>query len=280
MKWLNALTVGRRLAVLIVVAAIGLVSIAATGLLQMNHVHDTAGFAQANVVPSLLVLDNAQESFTSMRARTFQSLLATDAAKKNQLLQVAKENHANLDAHLKEYESLIADQKDKELLAEDRSRLAEFDAAREQLMNSSTAGSGAQIGESALQNFTDAARKENDALMDHRAYNVKLADAGAVEAQATMTSARFTLAIMASATLAIVILLGTWMTRSLLRQLGAEPSRGSGDADRRRRFDRSDRRARERSGKRVVRGQDNARWIDRYRPARPDCIGRDRHRSE
>lgn len=223
MKWLNALTVGKRLAFLIIVSAIGLVSIAATGLLQMNHVHDTAGFAQVNVVPSILVLDKAQDSFMTVRARTFQSLLVTDATKKAQLLQEAREKRAELDAHLKEYEPLIADQKDKDLLAEGRARLAAFDATREQLLNSAAAGNDSQINGTALQNFVDAAKQVNNALMDHRAYNVKLADDGAAEARTTMTSARFTLAIMAGITLTIVILLGAWMTRSLLRQLGAEP---------------------------------------------------------
>jgi methyl-accepting chemotaxis protein len=223
MKWLNALTVGKRLTFLIGVAAAGLLSIAAAGLLQMNHVYDTAGFAQINVVPSLLVLDKAQSSFASTRAETYRSLLETDAAKRNDLLRDIGEKRAEFDRNLKEYEPLLADQKDKDLLANDRARMAELDTAREQLLSSSAAGNGAQVNVGVLKSFIDTAQKADDSLMDHRAYNVKLADDAAAEARTTMSAARFTLAIMAIATLAIVMALGTWMTRSLRRQLGAEP---------------------------------------------------------
>ncbi|CAN0620886.1 Methyl-accepting chemotaxis serine transducer [Burkholderia multivorans] len=223
MKWLNALTVGKRLTFLIAVAAAGLLSIAAAGLLQMNHVYDTAGFAQVNVVPSLLVLDKAQASFADIRAQTYRSLLETDATKRNDLLREIGEKRAVFDRNLKEYEPLLADQKDKDLLADDRARMAEFDTARGQLLSSLAASDSAPINVGVLKSFIDTAQTADESLMNHRAYNVKLADEAAAEARTTMTSARFTLSIMAIATLAIVIALGTWMTRTLRRQLGAEP---------------------------------------------------------
>ncbi|WP_274389348.1 methyl-accepting chemotaxis protein [Paraburkholderia tagetis] len=224
MQWLGALTVGKRLALLILVAATGLLSITATGLLQMDHVHDTAGFAQVNVVPSLMALDNVQASFIRMRAKTYESLLTSDPSKRSGMQQAVKEGRAGVDAHLKEYEPLLADQQDRELLSADRARLAEFDAALERLTASSLNSSGSQIDGEALQNFMDAAKRANDALMEHRAYNVKLGEAGAAQAQATITSARVSLMMISGATLVIVVLLGTWITRTLLRQLGTEPS--------------------------------------------------------
>jgi methyl-accepting chemotaxis protein len=119
----------------------------------------------------------------------------------------------------------ISDQKDRELLAEDRASIVAFTTAHEQLLNSSRARNGAHADNAMVGDFVSLASKVDRALQAHRAYNVKLADDAVAEAQSTMSSARLMLALIAGATLVIVAMLGTWLTRSLLRQLGTEPVR-------------------------------------------------------
>ena len=130
MNWFHNLSVGKRLASLIAVALGGLAIVSALALMQLARVYDAANFANVNVVPSLRALDEASDAMGRVRVLVYQHVLSTDSAVMEAREQDLGKARAAIDAAFKKYEPLIADEKDRALLATERSVLAEYDAMR------------------------------------------------------------------------------------------------------------------------------------------------------
>ena len=103
MGWFYALTVGKRLSVLILISMLGLLAGASISLLQIEDVYTAARYAQINTVPSFVVLDDAQAAFTAMRVLSYQYILSTDDAEKKDLAQKIGAAHEKLAAQFLAY---------------------------------------------------------------------------------------------------------------------------------------------------------------------------------
>src|SRR5512134_1799210 len=112
MQWFERLTVGARLAAVMVVTAIGFTVVCAAGLIQLSRVFEAAGYANVNTVPSLIVLDDAAEAFTSLRGGTYQHVLNGERNAKAALETKATEHRRAVDAAFTKYEPLLSDDKD------------------------------------------------------------------------------------------------------------------------------------------------------------------------
>jgi methyl-accepting chemotaxis protein len=223
MQWFERLTVGARLSAVMVVTGVGFVVVCAAGLIQLSRVFDAAGYANVNTVPSLIVLDDAAEAFTTVRGATFQHLLNGDRSVKATLEQKIAEHRRAVDAAFTKYEPLLSDDKDKQLLATDRTGLAEFDAVRNRMLAASRDGKVEEATKLAQSDLAAASARFESALHDHRVYNVELGRRGAADAETAIQHARYWLIGAALATLIAVVALGTAIARRLVRQLGGEP---------------------------------------------------------
>jgi len=224
MGWFYALTVGKRLSVLILVSMIGLLTGAGISLMQIEDVYSAARYAQINTVPSFVVLDDAQAAFTALRILSYQYLLAADDTERKDLSQKISAAHDKLIAEFQAYEPLLSDDKDKGLLATDRSLLTEFDASRDKMLALAKDNKVADANDLARTQLFDIAQRMDQALVAHRSYNVELGDAGAKTAESIIKKALQTVGLISGATLIIVVALGVLLTRNLVRQLGGEPT--------------------------------------------------------
>jgi methyl-accepting chemotaxis protein len=219
-----ALTVGKRLFLLILAAMLGLAATAVVSLRQIENVYQAARYAQINTVPSIILLDDAQTAFNAIQRRLFQYVLSNEETDRKRLEREMDSFRGKLRQHISHYEPLISDQRDLAMLAADKSRLEEFEAAGQQLLALVREGRPEQYGKFARTQLREAIDKTNVSFMAHRAYNVALGDAGAVTAEQIIRSAFKTVIGVALAVLAVVLLLGWLLTRTLLRQLGGEPA--------------------------------------------------------
>jgi len=224
MNWLHNLSVGKRLASVIMVALGGLAVVSALALMQLVRVYDAANFANVNVVPSLRALDEASDAMGRLRVLVYQHILTTDAALMEKREQESGAARAAIEASFKKYEPLITDEKDRTLLAAERSRLAEYEAVRFKVVALSRENRNEEASKLAQSELFAAGVKLNAALTEHREYNVELGQKSAREAEAAMAAAKQAVLAVGLATLIVLGVLGTLMTRSLLRQLGGEPS--------------------------------------------------------
>jgi methyl-accepting chemotaxis protein len=225
------MSVAKRMYLLILSAVLGISLLAGMSLVQMNRVFTSANFANENSVPSLVVLNEALKSFSQIRVRVYRHVLNSDASKMAEIEVKIKEARASVADALKRYEKLCADEKEKQLLANDRKLFEEYERGLEAILEHSRA----LRNDKALDLLSKAgvvAEQTNSALEEHINYNVELANKAAEDAKSTISSATFASILIGVGVLAAVATIGLLILRSLLAALGGEPSVAADAANR------------------------------------------------
>lgn len=217
------MTVIQRMLTLVGSALLGIIFLTCFALYEMGRVYNSANFANENVVPSLIVLDEAFTPLTVLRAQVLLHILVTDPAAKADMDKKILENRQAVDTALKKYEPLLADEKDKALLSEIRSALTDYDKLREQVLRLSREEKTTEARDMLLNNQAVFERLWG-AFLQHRQYNVILSKNTADEASNIKNRADFLTAIIALLTAGIVGALSFFIVRTLLHQIGGEPS--------------------------------------------------------
>ena len=114
------LSVVQKMIVLASAALAGIALLAGLSQYQMNKVYESASYSTVNTVPSLVALDRLRDSFLRMRIRVNQHVLNTDDKKLAEIDAQIVDMRKLVDDNLKKYEALIADDKDKDLLAKEK----------------------------------------------------------------------------------------------------------------------------------------------------------------
>ena len=216
------MTIKHRLALLIASAVLGLSLIAGLGIVQIDRTFEAASYANVNTVPSLLTLDSAFRPFMVMRTQLWQHLSVTDPAKKAELEQKIMDDSKKIDVNLTNYEKLISDAKDKELLENDRKTITAFLALRDSGLMLSNEGKSAETIALFLRNH-GIASAAFDAFIAHSDYNQQLGDQGAQEGLKIKRTAVVLSIMLSLITICILVGIGLVITRKLVSQLGGEP---------------------------------------------------------
>ena len=212
------LTVAQKFILLVLTALIGIAVLAGVSNVQMKKVYDAANYSYVNVMPSVLALDEATTSIATMRSRTWQQVADHDKSRIAELDQVIADLHKKTEESFKKYDPLIADEKDKSLLAADRAALAEAMGVFRTVSELVHSGKNDDAVEWQIKNRPVIA-KLTAALDEHRQYNLELAKKGSDQAVATQESANITSLTVASITLIVISLIGYTIARSLIQQL-------------------------------------------------------------
>jgi len=216
------LTVAKKMILLAAAALLGIVLLAGLGQQQMNKVFEAANYGNVNSVPSILLMSRLNQSFDDYRLATATHILNTDEAAMAEIEADLKGNREGMEKEFKNYESMISDDKDKQMLADDRAAAAQYFAEVEQVLALSRANKNDQARDLFAKN-KPLAKKLNDALDTHTKYNEELAKKGSDEAAAAKASALNLSLLIAAITLAVVGIIAFVVTRALLQQLGGEP---------------------------------------------------------
>ncbi|PMS23861.1 chemotaxis protein [Trinickia dabaoshanensis] len=219
MKWFYDLKIARRLMVLNLVAALALAAVTGFGIFQMGRVFRAASYASDNTVPSFLALDSALKAYDAMTLLTSKHVAASEPQKMQQVEQQIAEQRNALRKALSSYDSLISDQKDRDMLAADRAAMAQSAQIRDQVLALSRANQKQQAGELLDGSLTDAAQRFDTAIEAHRAYNRELGEQGAQRADALIGSADAWNAISSLVVIVGVFGLGVAAARSITQPL-------------------------------------------------------------
>lgn len=117
------MTIAKRLLILVVTAALALILVAIVNVVQMGRVFSAAYYGNENVVPSIILLDNALLEFSHIRVSTYRHVLTMDAAGKADIEQKVNAAGEAVAQQFKTYEPLVADDEDRRLLEGDRAAL-------------------------------------------------------------------------------------------------------------------------------------------------------------
>jgi len=182
------MTIAQRLYLMIFAAIAGLVGVAGVGLVAIEKVYTAANYANINTVPSVLTLTEAFAMLSDMRVQTWQHLAVSDSAEKQKIAQKINAGHATVVATLEKYEKedlSDGEEKDKALLAADRSALNVYDALWTKSLAFSSTGKTEEARDLLIANIS-VSNKLVDAFDEHIRYNAGLGKKSAEEAAATL----------------------------------------------------------------------------------------------
>jgi methyl-accepting chemotaxis protein len=216
------MTVTRKMILLIGVAILGLLSVAWLGHSRMDLVYEKTNFTNINSVPAIVIVAKATEEFGHLRIRPYRHVMNTDMGELEKIETTIKEGRAAVTSALKEYETTIADDKDRQMLADDYAAFNAYFEAVEKVLVLSRQNQKDQAKDLLAQTrYLD--QKTYDVFANHMHYNVELAKKAADDAVATKADAARISTIITAIVLLVTALLGWFITSSLMRQLGGEP---------------------------------------------------------
>jgi len=211
------LTIKRKLALFVLTMVMGLAAVIVVGQVETKNVFDAANFGNVNVVPSILVLHGAIRNVGDIRFLTAKHMLADNGSKKADYDGDIRKLKASFDKEMKDYEPLIADEKDKQLLADEVALMTEYFAANVEVRALSTADKRQQAGELQDKKASPLAEKLRTALDAHMQYNETLANKGSQDAlisKGRSTTIGLTLGFL---TTCLLIALGLAVSRSITK---------------------------------------------------------------
>lgn len=217
------MTVVKKMMLLISAGLLGVFILASAAQIQIEKVFEETNYTNENVLPSMILLAKIQNDIYRTRLRLNRHILNTDASHSKQIEQTMNESIANVRSGFKAYESLISDGKDKELLKEEVDHFERYLKHIPAIIAVSEKGQTEQardLMEAAVQD----AQAVSKAVDDHMQYNIQIAGDAKNKAISSKRTAALVSIIVASLTLLSIGIIGFVIARSLLRQLGGEPS--------------------------------------------------------
>ena len=219
----NAMTIAKRLTVLIATSTLCLLLLSGMAYQQMERVFQAANFGNANAIPSMLTLDHATLGFYRLHSLALTHAVTHDAKKKTQIDALIEREISNVEQELKHYESLIADKEDRQLLDEDRRLFAEY----RQVVGAVVELSWDYEQENAIQKMADHAtltQKLSDQFTTHKRFNENLGKREAEAAITAKTQAAYLALALLGAAIAVSLAIGIGTMRRLTSKI-AEANR-------------------------------------------------------
>jgi two-component system sensor histidine kinase/response regulator len=212
------MTISQRFNSLLLGGFICLASLAGLFIFEMSRVYDAVNFSNANIVPSLLKLDDATRNFGLLRVRLYRHLLSAEPGKRRDIEILIDEARMDLQKNLEDYVPLLADQKDRALLEAEVSVLAEYS---KHIGNILAASNGSQDKEALalLSHTIPVAEKLAAALDAHTHYNMELGQQSAAAGLSIKNNAISMLSLVGGALVLAIFGMAYLVTRGLSRAM-------------------------------------------------------------
>jgi len=120
------MNIAKRMILLICLSAAGLLAIGLVGLFQMNTIHEQLDETGTNVVPSLIKLAEAENTFMSLRTQVLYHLLMEDTASLAEQDRTLEHTRQQLETALNGYQAFVSDAKDQQYLNDSKALLAKY----------------------------------------------------------------------------------------------------------------------------------------------------------
>jgi len=207
-------TIAKRLTILIVSSIAALLLLAGINHQQMGVVYEKTNFNSVNVVPSILVLNEAQVDFGRERVRVYRHVLSTDAKQMADIEKLIADAREKSFKVLKEYEPLVINDEDRRLLDNERNFLIEYHKSVDHVLDLSRQNRNDDAF-AALKTAVPLAEKVNDALEAHMKFNDELGKNSAAEGAAAKDRADWIATVIALLALVVLVVLGVTIVRSI-----------------------------------------------------------------
>lgn len=216
------MTVAKKMLLLVATALLGIVILAAVAQVQIDKVFEQTNYSNVNVIPSMQLLFDTQSNVYRARIRLNRYILNTDPMQAEKLEADLNKAVEAVKGDLKKYHSMIADDRDRELLAEDERAFAKYITHIPAVIAASKKNQF-EVARDLIEAAKDDALAASTTIEAHMSYNSELADNATNQALETKASAAVLSVVIAAVTLLSIAMIGFFIARNLLRQLGGEP---------------------------------------------------------
>ncbi|MCX7161637.1 MAG: MCP four helix bundle domain-containing protein, partial [Rhodocyclales bacterium] len=212
------MTITQRFNSLLIGVFLCLSCLAGLFVFEMGRVYDAVNFANTNIVPSVMLLDDATRNFGKLRLRIYRHLLNSDPAHRREIEGTIVAAQTELKRSLDKYAPLIVDEEDRLMLAADNAALAEYSSHIAAILTAS--GNNRDQEALRLINLSvPIAERLNDALDAHIDYNERLGKHSADHGVDVKNNAIWMLTLVGGVLVIAVFGFGYVITRSLSRAM-------------------------------------------------------------
>ncbi|HSH96764.1 MAG: methyl-accepting chemotaxis protein [Methylophilaceae bacterium] len=227
---MNKLSVNQQLAVICLVAMIGLVTLGTVSKLQINQVFDSSKGAVLKTTPTYLQFFEINKNLNNVIQRSLVHMIATDDDSKIELqleIDDAKEKlQASIDKLSKDAcggGSCIHNEDEQRKFAFIKSELANYEQVREHAFELAQSGKREEAEQVLKNDVLPALDSLQDAIQSELDFNQRLAQEGMAKAgKEKAESVKFTL-VVAFISLIALLFISFFVFKALQRQLGLEP---------------------------------------------------------
>lgn len=215
-------SVGRKIALLVLVAALGVLAMSLLMWRQVERVYEAANFANINTLPSWRELDAAYDAFADMRVLMWRYMAQADAGERQRLDTEIESARRGIGDALRKYETEDMEEPqalaapDRINLKASRALLAEYDGQMKQVLDLAREKKLEEAREKAFA-VADLEQRVTASFQAHRQLNLDFAARAATEASGTRKSALALCAAVGLLTLASVAGIGAFLRGGIVR---------------------------------------------------------------
>ena len=217
------MTISKKMILLVLSALLGIIVLAGVGQYQLKSVFTSANYGNDNTVPSLLALRGMESNAKDLIRQMYKHILTTDDANMRLIEEDIRKTEQSLQDATEAYRKLLSNEEDQQLLDKVLAALARFREVQDAVIKLSADNQTEAAAKMILDNSA-AINELTRAFENHVDFNEKLGDQATLAAGEQLQTATLTSIVVSVITLLLVALIGLFITRNLLRQLGGEPA--------------------------------------------------------
>ncbi|MGE4398701.1 MAG: methyl-accepting chemotaxis protein [Campylobacterales bacterium] len=210
------MTISKQLMVLISAAITGIFIVFGISFYKLESVYEQTNYCNVNSVPSIMALHQMIDNVATMRVVAYKYIVESEPKQKDANEVRLQEAKKDFDETLKKYETMLSDDKDKEMLKADKEAAEKYVALLTEVMATAKGGNEAGAKELLLSKHKETVAKLTKALNAHMKHNTDLATKESKDAAQEKRVANIEIIIVVVLTIAATIGMGILIGRNIL----------------------------------------------------------------
>ncbi|WP_041957937.1 methyl-accepting chemotaxis protein [Sulfurospirillum arsenophilum] len=210
------MTISKQLMVMLSIAIIGTCTIFGISIREMDKIYEETNYSNVNSLPSILVFNDITVNALRLRLVLWEHISQDDKEANNKSAEGIKKAIDEIAKGLKDYEALLSDTKDRELLNKDLESFKQYTAVAQEVLKLSGSGHKTEAG-----NFLNKSRpilKIFTAALDaHMEYNAEIAKNSAKMAAEDKQNASFVMIILSLAIIGSTIFISVLIRNNIMQ---------------------------------------------------------------
>ncbi len=214
------MNIARRLQLIALLVMLALGCLSWFSISRLSSAHADLSYVTDNTVPSISTIKEIETDFYALHSLIQAHVLNTDDGKMSQIEQGIASYHTNMDTLLSQYESgMITNEEDRQLIADDRRLVAQYDKASEDVLRLSRENKSVEAREAIDKALAPLYEQLTKAIDKHVHFNIQQGDAVKLRGEQNADSSMQALLFISVGTGALTLVLFLWLFRQVANPL-------------------------------------------------------------